>query len=72
VRVAVKGRRRGAAGLRTDPSGMIHISLSFEGVNEKATLENSSAGVINETARRIYKPNVESALAIQPKGISMT
>jgi hypothetical protein len=43
---------------------MIHISLSFEGVNEKATLENSNAGVINETARRNHKPKVESALAI--------
>lgn len=36
-------------GLKTDPRGMIHISLSFDGVNEKATLLNSSAGVINDT-----------------------
>jgi hypothetical protein len=35
--------------LSTDPRGMIHISFSFAGVKEKATLENSKAGVMRET-----------------------
>lgn len=43
-------RRKGKRGNDTHPSGMTHISRSFSGVSEKATLLPNKAGVANETS----------------------